>query len=242
MPSRPGTDGQIPVGEYIARFEPAIQRLLRAARTLVKAVAPDAEEKAYRGWPIRIRTDRGLVAIAGFADHVNVNFGRGASLDDPMGLLEGTGASIRHVKIRSVADARSVDLRRLVQQELSGGPKPTISTPGRERVLARVRKLCLGLPDVTEKLSHGAPSFFVRDKRLFAQVWTYHHSDGRFAMWCAAPTGAQSALVKADAERFFVPPYVGHRGWLGVRLDRKIDWTELAEILRDAHHEVATKR
>src|SRR5207249_7085727 len=108
-----------------------------------------------------------------------------------------------------------------------------------DRVLARVRKICLGLPDTNEKLSHGAPSFFHKEKKQFAQVWTYHHDDGRFAMWCAAPSGAQAALVKADPERFFVPPYVGHRGWLGVRLDVQIDWKEVEGILRDAHAEVA---
>jgi hypothetical protein len=243
MPAKPGTDGEIPVGEYIARFDPPIEKLIRQTRALVKSVAPKAEEKAYSGWPLRIRSDRGIVAIGGFRDHVNVNFGRGTSLDDPKGLLEGTGKNLRHVKVRTVTDARSPDLRALVKQELAGGPR-TQRVPQSviDRVLARVRRICLALPDTNEKLSHGAPSFFYRDKKLFAQVWTYHHDDGRFAMWCAAPSGAQSALVRADPDGFFVPPYVGHRGWLGVMLDRKIDWKELEGILADAYHEVAVKR
>ena len=66
-----------------------------------------------------------------------------------------------------------------------------------------------------------------------------HHGDGRFAIWCAAPPGDQQLLVDADSERFFVPPYVGHRGWLGVRLDRALDWDELAGIAEDAYAEVA---
>ena len=70
-------------------------------------------------------------------------------------------------------------------------------------------------------------------------VLTDHHGDGRFAIWCAAPEGAQSMLVEADPDRFFVPPYVGHRGWLGVRLDRGLDWNELAGIAEDAYAEVA---
>ena len=70
-------------------------------------------------------------------------------------------------------------------------------------------------------------------------VLTNHHDDGRFAIWCAAPAGMQRMLVEADSERFFVPPYVGHRGWLGVRLDRGLDWNELAGIAEDAWAEVA---
>jgi hypothetical protein len=109
----------------------------------------------------------------------------------------------------------------------------------RERILARLRELCFALPETTERPSHGAPTFFVRGKRAFLMVLTNHHGDGRFAIWCAAPAGLQQMLVEADPERFFIPPYVGHRGWLGVRLDRALDWDELAGIVEDAFAEVA---
>jgi len=109
----------------------------------------------------------------------------------------------------------------------------------RERVLERLRGICLGLPEVEERLSHGAPTFFVRGKRPFVMVLTDHHSDGRFAIWCAAGDGIQGMLVDADPERFFVPPYVGHRGWLGMRLDRSLDWDEIAGIVEDAFAEIA---
>ncbi len=92
---------------------------------------------------------------------------------------------------------------------------------------------------MSERLSHGAPSFFVKDKRCFTMVLTDHHGDGRFAIWCAAGEGVQGMLIEADSERFFRPPYVGGRGWLGVRLDRGLDWDELAGILEDAYAEVA---
>ena len=112
--------------------------------------------------------------------------------------------------------------------------------PGsRERTLNRIRELCLALPETSERLSHGAPTFFVRDKRAFLMVLTNHHGDGRFAIWCAAPAGMQQLLVDTDSDKFFVPPYVGHRGWLGVRLDRELDWDELAGIAEDAYAEVA---
>jgi hypothetical protein len=112
----------------------------------------------------------------------------------------------------------------------------------RDGILARLRGLCLALPETIERPSHGAPTFFVREKRSFLMVLDDHHADGRFAIWCAAPEGMQRMLVDADAERFFVPPYVGHRGWLGVRLDGFLDWDELAGIVEDAYAEVAPAR
>jgi hypothetical protein len=108
-----------------------------------------------------------------------------------------------------------------------------------DEVLGRIRELCLALPETSERLSHGQPTFFVREKRSFAMVLNDHHGDGRFAVWCAAEDGVQQMLVEADPERFFRPPYVGHRGWLGVRLDRGLHWDELAGILEDAYVEVA---
>ena len=106
-------------------------------------------------------------------------------------------------------------------------------------VLGGIREICLFLPETSERLSHGAPTFFVRGKRAFLMVVTNHHGDGRFAFWCAAAPGTQQLLVDAEPERFFRPPYVGHRGGLGVRLDRDLDWDELAGIVEDAYAEVA---
>jgi hypothetical protein len=112
----------------------------------------------------------------------------------------------------------------------------------REAATERVRALCLALPETSERLSHGAPTFFVREKRAFVMVLDDHHGDGIFGLWVAAPPGNQELLVDADPERFFRPPYVGHRGWLGVRLDRAVDWDEVAGILEDAWATVAPKR
>jgi hypothetical protein len=108
--------------------------------------------------------------------------------------------------------------------------------------LERVREACLALPEVQERLSHGAPSFFVRGKRCFVMVMDDHHGDGRYALWCAAPEGIQHALVAGDPESYFVPPYVGHRGWTGVRLDRALAWDEIAGAIEDAWLEVVPKR
>ena len=109
-------------------------------------------------------------------------------------------------------------------------------------MLERVREVCLALPETSERLSHGAPSFFVREKKCFLMLLDDHHGDGRFAIWCAAAEGMQQMLVEADPERFFVPPYVGHRGWIGVRLDVAVDWDEIASICEDAYRTVAPKK
>ncbi|MFC4072739.1 MmcQ/YjbR family DNA-binding protein [Actinoplanes subglobosus] len=106
----------------------------------------------------------------------------------------------------------------------------------------RLRDICLRLPEATERLSHGSPAFFVRDKRQFVMLWPDGHHDHDFPhLWCAAPPGAQAELIAADPARFFRPPYVGHRGWLGVRLDRDPDWSEMAELCTDAFRAVAPK-
>jgi hypothetical protein len=108
--------------------------------------------------------------------------------------------------------------------------------------LERVRAVCRALPECTERPSHGSPAWFVRDKRCFAMFLDDHHGDGRLALWCAAPEGMQHALVAGDPESYFVPPYVGHRGWVGVRLDRSLGPDEVAGALEDAWTTVAPKR
>jgi hypothetical protein len=105
--------------------------------------------------------------------------------------------------------------------------------------LDRLREICLSLPEVTEKISHGEPTWFVRKSFV---TFADHHHDDRLAFWCAAPPGAQEALVAAEPGRYFRPPYVGGRGWLGVWLDVPVDWTEIAEIIRDAYRTVAPRK
>jgi hypothetical protein len=113
---------------------------------------------------------------------------------------------------------------------------------GSAKALERVRALCLALPEATERPSHGSPAWFVRDKRCFVMFLDDHHSDGRLALWCAAPEGMQHALVAGDPDSYFVPPYVGHRGWIGVRRDRALPWVEIAGAIEDAWLSVAPKR
>jgi hypothetical protein len=105
----------------------------------------------------------------------------------------------------------------------------------------RVRELCLALPETNERPSHGRPAFFIRDKKPFVMYMDDHHGDGRRALWCAAPEGAQEMLIDAAPSAYFRPPYVGHRGWIGIRLDRGVDENEVAGVIEDAYLTVAPK-
>jgi hypothetical protein len=108
-----------------------------------------------------------------------------------------------------------------------------IDRPADPGVTARVRAICAALDGVEERLSHGELAWFVRG-RQFATMSDHHH-DERLAVWLAAPAVRQERLVETDPERFFRPPYVGHRGWVGVYLDAAtVDWDELADLLREA--------
>lgn len=109
-----------------------------------------------------------------------------------------------------------------------------------EQQLARVRRACLRLPEASERPSHGSPAFYVRDKKAFVYFWDDHHSDGRLCIWCAAPEGVQQEMIETEPERFFRPPYVGHRGWLGVHL-REVGQDELDAIAVEAYRCVAPK-
>ncbi len=106
--------------------------------------------------------------------------------------------------------------------------------------LERVRAICSALPEVTERLSHGSPTWFIRGKKTFVTCMPDGHHDDLFPhLWCAGLPGAQAELIASDPARYFRPPYVGHRGWIGVRLDGRVDWVELAEVCRDAYRAVA---
>ena len=104
--------------------------------------------------------------------------------------------------------------------------------------LERLRAICLALPEAVEKEAWGDPTFRVREK-IFAME---KQGDGRVSVWCKAPPGSQMVLVGADPERFFVPPYVGHKAWIGMRLDDGPDWSEVAQVVRRSYRLIAPKR
>jgi hypothetical protein len=112
----------------------------------------------------------------------------------------------------------------------------------RDTALTLVRELCLALPGASERPSHGSPAFFIDRRHTFVMFLDDHHGDGRLAIWCAAPPGAQALLTASAPERYFVPPYVGHRGWIGLRLDRDATRDEIAGVIEDAWLDRAPKR
>ena len=109
-------------------------------------------------------------------------------------------------------------------------------------LVERTREICMSLPEVTERLSHGSPTWFVRDKKTFVTYVDHHHGVDWIALWVAAAPGVQGELVDEEPDRFFVPPYGGHRGWVGVRLDVEVDWDEIRGIATDAYRVVAPKK
>jgi predicted DNA-binding protein (MmcQ/YjbR family) len=105
----------------------------------------------------------------------------------------------------------------------------------------RLRTICLALPDTTEKIAWGEPTWRVRG-RLFAQLDNHHHGADHLAVWLPAPLGEQEAMIFTDPVRFFRPPYVGSRGWVGVRIDRRPNWTVVAKLVKQAYRLVAPRR
>jgi len=111
----------------------------------------------------------------------------------------------------------------------------------RPEVLTKVRELCLALPEASEKEAWGSPTFRVRGK-MFVMYMDNHHGDGRVALWCNATHDGRDTLVQADDNRFFVPPYMGARGWLGVRLDKRLGWKRITALVEESYRLTAPKR
>ena len=109
-------------------------------------------------------------------------------------------------------------------------------------LLARVRELALQQPLATERVSHGHPSWFIEKSPQFATFMDHHHGVEWIAVWLACPEGAREPLLDGDPDTFFVPPYFGARGWIGVRLDDSSDWDLVADLVDDAWHAVAKPR
>jgi predicted DNA-binding protein (MmcQ/YjbR family) len=130
-----------------------------------------------------------------------------------------------------IGDPAKIDLR----------PAPAKPLGNPDKILALVRKICLGMPDTEEKIAWGESTWRVHGK-LFAMFSNNHHGDGRIAVWCNAPLGAQQDLVDADPEHFFVPPYVGVGGWVGINMNTPLSKGALAAILEQGYRATEEKR
>lgn len=111
-------------------------------------------------------------------------------------------------------------------------------TAASRRIIERLRRICLALPETTEKDAWSEPTWRVKGK-MFAQLDDHHHGAPHCSVWLPMPMGVQETLIEADPERFFRPAYVGHKGWVGVVLDGKPDWEMVAELVREAYRLIA---
>jgi hypothetical protein len=111
-----------------------------------------------------------------------------------------------------------------------------------QRLVERVRRLCLSFPEAVEKPSHGEPTWFAGTGKVFATLDDHHHSAAHLSVWIPLPLGAQEELVRQDPERYFRPPYVGGRGWVAVVLDTRPDWKQVARLVREAYLHVASRK
>lgn len=120
--------------------------------------------------------------------------------------------------------------------------RPRRATRASQAAIARVRSLCLALPEAVEKVSHGEPTWFAGAGKVFASLDDHHHGAEHLSVWLPLPFGAQEALIAQDAARFFRPPYVGGRGWVAVVLDGRPNWSLVARLIREAYLHVASRR
>ena len=112
----------------------------------------------------------------------------------------------------------------------------------RNRLVERLRRICLALPEANERVSHGEPTWFADKGKVFAMLDDHHHGAAHVSVWLPQPPGVQESLNEADPKRFFRPPYVGPSGWVGVVLDTAPDWKLVAVLVRDAYVHVATRK
>jgi len=128
-------------------------------------------------------------------------------------------------------------------------PKPRVSTHPIRRLstsdrmlVERVRKICLAFPEANERISHGEPTWFAGKGKVFAMIDGHHHDSPHLSVWLPQPLDAQEALIDGDPERFFRPPHVGVKGWVGVVLDTKPDWGVVAGLVRESYRHVASAK
>ena len=138
--------------------------------------------------------------------------------------------------------ARATRPRTLPPRPANEGSHPLKRTRSKaeDRAVERLRRICLALPGVTEKISWGELTW--RVDKIFAQMDTHHHGSEHVAVWLPLPPGLQEALIEEDPTFFFRPPYVGGKGWVGVRIDGRPDWKIVAGVVRDAHRFIASSQ
>jgi uncharacterized protein YdhG (YjbR/CyaY superfamily) len=232
------------VTEYIESKPKDVQAVLKRVRSTIRKALPSADEQISYQIPVYKLQGIAVLYFAGWKTHYSLypaNDALVAAFKDELAqyrLSKGTirmplSGSVPVDLIERIARFREGQVRML--QKARGRRK------GRESQLDRIRRICATLPGVSEKLSHGAPTFFVaKDKGVFTMFVDNRHNDGHVAVWLPAPDGMQSALIEEAPATYFKPPYVGSSGWIGIELDQIGE--EVLEVhLREAWEIAARK-
>ena len=233
------------VNEYIASKPKAVQSILKRVRSTIRKAVPAAEEVISYQLPTYKLNGLPVIYFAGWKQHYSLYPASDplvAAFKDELAPYEVSKGTIRFplsepVPVNLIERIAKFRAKQLTMPERAKGR----STP-RETQLERVRRICGAMPSVTEKLSHGAPTFFVeKDKGVFTMFVDNHHQDGHLAVWLPAPPGLQSALIDDAPATYFKPPYVGSSGWIGIELDQ-IDDEALEIHVREAWELAAPKK
>ena len=233
------------VDEYIASKPKDVRVILERVRGAIRRAAPTAEEAISYRMPVYLLDDVPVLYFAGWKHHYSLypaSEALVAAFRDELAGYQRTRGTIRFplsepVPVQLIERIARFRAEQLTAREKGKGARKT----GRHAQLVRVRRFCAALPSVSEKLSHGTPTFFVeRDKGVFAMFADNHHEDGHLAVWLPVSEGLQSALIEEEPATYFKPPYVGSSGWIGIDLARVRD--DALEIhLREAWELVARR-
>jgi uncharacterized protein YdhG (YjbR/CyaY superfamily) len=233
------------VNEYMASKPRDVRVILERVRGAIRTAVPAAEEAISYRMPVYTLDGVPVLYFAGWKHHYSLypaSDALVAAFRDELERYQRTRGTIRFplsepVPVPLIERIARFRANQLAKRDRGKGARKT----GRHAQLERVRRFCVSLPKVTEKLSHGTPAFFVeKDKGMFAMFADNHHQDGHLAVWLPVPEGLQSALIDEEPATYFKPPYVGSSGWVGIELARVRD--EALEIhLREAWQLVARK-
>jgi uncharacterized protein YdhG (YjbR/CyaY superfamily) len=233
------------VHEYIASKPKDVRVVLRHVRRAIRTAVPAAEETLSYQMPVYTLDGVPVLYFAGWKHHYSLypaSDALVAAFRDELARYQRTRGTIRFPLSEPVPEPLIERIARFRAEQLTARDKGKgARKTGRRAQLERVRRFCATLPGMTEKLSHGAPAFFVeKDKGVFAMFADNHHEDGHLAVWLPVPEDLQSALIEEEPATYFKPPYVGSSGWIGIELARIRD-DALEGHLREAWQLVARK-
>ena len=204
------------VSDYIRSKPAQLQRMLKQVRGAIRKGVPAAEEGISYQMPTYRLNSLPVMYFAGWKNHFSVYPITDALVDafsDELANYEIRKGTLRFPYSEPVPEKLIERIAKFRAEQVSRGKQ--------ESHLDRVRRICAGMPSAFEKLSHGAPTFFVEKyKNVFVVFTNDHHQDGRLAIWLPAPAGLQAALIEEAPETYFKPPYVGSSGWVGINLDQ----------------------